>query len=295
MRSRTVRTKSRFSKALQFCVAGISSALFRRFSLQNALMMAQAPGRPAPSAKSSITYVCRLLGDLGIACPAPEQLRQAKFDTGGAGVTLALWRALHDVCVLALCGFPQCGLATLSDATLDSHPQSAETHANGPLVFVMHTLTCWGCPHGLTRALSKGCSADHATTVSSRPLLLAFAWALAHTDAVAHALRYRLRQAGVRVVACIELARLEPTVNSYRSNRALFCTSLFLRFPSMLPALRMHAQKGRRHPLRRLRSSQKPHTCGNSAPVLPSSRARRHSMHCSYKAEHGVSLASWLV
>lgn len=165
--------------------------------------MAQAApsrtGSIAPSAKPSISYVCRLLCELGIACPTPEALRQAKFDAGGAPVAHTLWRSLHDVCVLALCSFPPERDNAALDRAWHSGGARDEPHA-AALAFVVHTLACWGCPPRLARALSAGCDAA-GQHVCTRALLLALAWAVAHTDACAHALKRRLTRAAVR--ACV--------------------------------------------------------------------------------------------
>ena len=155
---------------------------------------ARGAGGAALSAKASIAYVCRLLGELGVCPLQPEALRQAKFDTGGEPVVQALRRALHDLCVLALCGFPysDCDLPAALDAAWSggSSPGSAQA-------FVTHTLSCWACPPALVSALD-----GEAGTSSSRAVLLALAWTLARTDACAHALRARLTRLAVRGRHC---------------------------------------------------------------------------------------------
>ena len=154
----------------------------------------RGPGSAVLPAKASIAYVCRLLSELGVCPLQPEALRQAKFDTGGEPVIQALRRALHDICVLTLCGFPHTGdVAPALDAAWGdgSSPDSAQA-------FVAHTLSCWACPPALVRALDTGGEAE----TSSRAVLLALAWTLARTDACAHALRVRLMRLAVRGRRC---------------------------------------------------------------------------------------------
>ena len=183
-------------------------------------------------AKESIAYTVRLLSCLGVACPPPEALRQAKFECGGVAVSAALLRALHDVCVLALCGFPECASAeALQDAWRGG--------GDDALLFVCRTLQEWGCPASLlallpTAASVSGALEEEQPTLATRPLLLAFAWALAHSRALEHALRVRLQRNTVRIhKLCASLPVLPPSQRAHRSRSKTRCS---LPSPSMSPA-----------------------------------------------------------
>eukprot|EP00873_Tetraselmis_striata_P042974 jgi/Tetstr1/463238/TSEL_008169.t1 len=139
------------------------------------------------SVKASITYCVRVLRALGVgAGPAPalsaELLRQAKFDAPEAAAPLR--RALHDLALLRLAGFPPGGgprLAEFWSAMAARFRVTLPGDLPAPAALLLHDrLHAWGCP---LRELLLGGAAG-AGPVSSRLLLLALGWLAADSGAL---------------------------------------------------------------------------------------------------------------
>eukprot|EP00240_Pyramimonas_obovata_P007405 CAMPEP_0118939916 /NCGR_PEP_ID=MMETSP1169-20130426/30178_1 /TAXON_ID=36882 /ORGANISM="Pyramimonas obovata, Strain CCMP722" /LENGTH=164 /DNA_ID=CAMNT_0006884291 /DNA_START=130 /DNA_END=621 /DNA_ORIENTATION=- len=118
--------------------------------------------------KATIEYIVRLLNVIGVTCLTPETIRQAKFNS--PGVTDQLWRALHDLILLALAHFPvENPGKRLQElwARLNEEGQPPGCAAN--IEFVQYYMGIWRYPHpSLFRQKSDG--------EDSRCLLLAVAW-----------------------------------------------------------------------------------------------------------------------
>ncbi|KAI8472194.1 MAG: hypothetical protein J3K34DRAFT_504425 [Monoraphidium minutum] len=137
--------------------------------------MAQ-PLRPA------IEYLCRLLASYDIQLTA-ETLRQAKFDVGAARAPLL--RALHDLALAAALGWPRAAGAGVGALRARLREEALDDGGAPPegRVLLLHLLASWGCPPGLAARLA----APHP---SSRALLLALAWLIAHCGLFERALAH---------------------------------------------------------------------------------------------------------
>ncbi|KAL0018050.1 hypothetical protein WJX77_001234 [Trebouxia sp. C0004] len=114
----------------------------------------------------------------------PEKFRQAKF---GGPVEEVFERALHDLVVLSLAGFPDSAHNLLQDfwSQVDYVSQGLRLPLEGQQLVSVYLQQ-----HGYARA-SFYSAAAHP---DSREQLLAFAWVLVHTGAFQHVLKHTLCQ-----------------------------------------------------------------------------------------------------
>ncbi|KAL0049587.1 hypothetical protein WJX82_005469 [Trebouxia sp. C0006] len=134
--------------------------------------------------RHALNFVCSSLHVLGVTCLTPESIKQAK---SGGPVEDVLGRALHDLVVLSLAGFPASAHTLLQDfwSQVDYVPQGLRLPAEGQQLVSVYLQQ-----HGCARASFY--SADAYS--DSRELLLAFAWVLVHTGAFQHVLKHTLCQ-----------------------------------------------------------------------------------------------------
>ncbi|DBA78511.1 TPA: hypothetical protein ACH3X2_007834 [Trebouxia sp. C0005] len=132
----------------------------------------------------ALNFVCSSLHVLGVTGLTPETIRQAKF---GGPVEAVFGRALHDLVVLSLAGFPESAHTLLQNfwSQIDYVPQRLKVPAEGRQLVSVYLQQ-----HGYARA--SFCFADAHS--GSRELLLAFAWVLVHTGAFQHVLKHTLCQ-----------------------------------------------------------------------------------------------------
>ncbi|KXZ53841.1 hypothetical protein GPECTOR_6g759 [Gonium pectorale] len=138
--------------------------------------MSQPPQQlPAPNAaRLAITSLCRVLHHHGVTCLEPETLRQAKFD---GPVVAPLWRALHDLVLLLLCGCPAqpqpaagsmaaaaSGSAAVVGLALERQWErvagelaagaAGEDFPSEAAALVLHQLADWGAPPALLQQIT---------------------------------------------------------------------------------------------------------------------------------------------
>lgn len=150
-------------------------------------------GAAPAGAKEAITAVVRQLRGLGVGVRpgiSAELLRKAKFDSPDAVGPLR--RALHDLVLLSLAGFPPSSSKALEAFWRGRETPAESTDLPPPAaVLLHHYLHAWGCP--LEELLLGGRSGRGC--VSSRLLLLCFGWLVAQTGALEAALRHSLAEA----------------------------------------------------------------------------------------------------
>eukprot|EP00232_Nephroselmis_pyriformis_P031212 CAMPEP_0182852514 /NCGR_PEP_ID=MMETSP0034_2-20130328/203_1 /TAXON_ID=156128 /ORGANISM="Nephroselmis pyriformis, Strain CCMP717" /LENGTH=220 /DNA_ID=CAMNT_0024983227 /DNA_START=233 /DNA_END=892 /DNA_ORIENTATION=- len=136
---------------------------------------------PASAMKESVKYVCACLSALGIPCLNAEAMRQAKFD--GQGVAPKFWRALHDLILLDMLGYPR----SRPTAQLDELWRRVDCEGTAPqaVAFVQAHLGCLGYPSEDLYRLTH-------ESDESRPLLMALGWLLAELGSLEVALERRL-------------------------------------------------------------------------------------------------------
>ena len=154
--------------------------------------------RPAVSARACLEHLCRALASLGVGVVPTEDasrgsgdrprraltaetLRRAKFDHPDASAPL--WRAIHDLFLVAAAGFPDPSVA--ADALARVRGDSAEVDREAEdatcAALARHHLAEAGYPRA--RDLARLPPRDGR----SRPLLLALAWAVHRADVFARA------------------------------------------------------------------------------------------------------------
>ena len=154
--------------------------------------------RPTVSARACLEHLCRALASLGVGVVPTEDasrgsgdrprraltaetLRRAKFDHPDASAPL--WRAIHDLFLVAAAGFPDPSVAAdaLARVRGDSADVDREAEDATCAALARHHLAEAGYPRA--RDLARLPPRDGR----SRPLLLALAWAVHRADVFARA------------------------------------------------------------------------------------------------------------